>query len=139
MKKFLIIVFLCISILLSLNFLPPKKEDFFKLTFNDREISVGYDEYLNISGIDHYAYDEKGKLSELVIYLNDVQEAYLNDVPLNNIEDVCTSFNGELKQNNTKACLIQRDVKGKVNYVILVNNILADDEDKIDRVEVYYK
>lgn len=139
MKKFLIIVFLCISILLSLNFLPPKKEDFFKLTFNDREISVGYDEYLNISGIDHYAYDEKGKLSELVIYLNDLQEAYLNDVPLNNIEDVCTSFNGELKQNNTKACLIQRDVKGKVNYVILVNNILADDEDKIDRVEVYYK
>lgn len=139
MKKFLIIVFLCISILLSLNFLPPKKEDFFKLTFNDREISVGYDEYLNISGIDHYAYDEKGKLSELVIYLNDLQEAYLNDVPLNNIEDVCTSFNGELKQNNTKACLIQKDVKGKVNYVILVNNILADDEDKIDRVEVYYK
>lgn len=139
MKKFLIIVFLCISILLSLNFLPPKKEDFFKLTFNDREISVGYDEYLNISGIDHYAYDEKGKLSELVIYLNDVQEVYLNDVPLNNIEDVCTSFNGELKQNNTKACLIQKDVKGKVNYVILVNNILADDEDKIDRVEVYYK
>ena len=129
MKKFLIIVFLFISILLSLNFLPPKKEDFFKLTFNDREISVGYDEYLNISGIDHYAYDEKGKLSELVIYLNDLQEAYLNDVPLNNIEDVCTSFNGELKQNNTKACLIQKDVKGKVNYVILVNNILADDED----------
>lgn len=139
MKKFLIIVFLFISILLSLNFLPPKKEDFFKLTFNDREISVGYDEYLNISGIDHYAYDEKGKLSELVIYLNDLQEAYLNDAPLNNIEDVCTSFNGELKQNNTKACLIQKDVKGKVNYVILVNNILADDEDKIDRVEVYYK
>ena len=78
-------------------------------------------------------------MSELVIYLNDLQEAYLNDVPLNNIEDVCTSFNGELKQNNTKACLIQKDVKGKVNYVILVNNILADDEDKIDRVEVYYK
>ena len=139
MKKFLIIVFLFISILLSLNFLPPKKEDFFKLTFNDREISVGYDEYLNISGIDHYAYDEKGKLSELVIYLNDVQEVYLNDVPLNNIEDVCTSFNGELKQNNTKACLIQKDVKGKVNYVLLVNDILDDDINKIDRVEVYYK
>lgn len=139
MKKILIIIFLLISVFLSLNFLPPKKEDFYKLSFSDREISVGYDEYLNYTGISHYAYDEKGKLSELVIYLDDVGMLYLDDVLLDNLENVCSTFNGELKENNTKACLIQKDVKGKVNYVLLVNDILDDDINKIDRVEVYYK
>ena len=139
MKKILIIIFLLISVFLSLNFLPPKKEDFYKLSFSDREISVGYDEYLNYTGISHYAYDEKGKLSELVIYLDDVGMIYLDDVLLDNLENVCSTFNGELKENNTKACLIQKDVKGKVNYVLLVNDILDDDINKIDRVEVYYK
>ena len=139
MKKILIILFLLISVFLSLNFLPPKKEDFYKLSFSDREISVGYDEYLNYTGISHYAYDEKGKLSELVIYLDDVGMIYLDDVLLDNLENVCSTFNGELKENNTKACLIQKDVKGKVNYVLLVNDILDDDINKIDRVEVYYK
>lgn len=139
MKKILIIIFLLISVFLSLNFLPPKKEDFYKLSFSDREISVGYDEYLNYTGISHYAYDEKGKLSELVIYLDDVGMLYLDDVLLDNLENVCSTFNGELKENNTKACLIQKDVKGKVNYVLLVNDILDDNINKIDRVEVYYK
>ena len=139
MKKILIIIFLLISVFLYLNFLPPKKEDFYKLSFSDREISVGYDEYLNYTGISHYAYDEKGKLSELVIYLDDVGMIYLDDVLLDNLENVCSTFNGELKENNTKACLIQKDVKGKVNYVLLVNDILDDDINKIDRVEVYYK
>ena len=139
MKKILIIIFLLISVFLSLNFLPPKKEDFYKLSFSDREISVGYDEYLNYTGLSHYAYDEKGKLSELVIYLDDVGMIYLDDVLLDNLENVCSTFNGELKENNTKACLIQKDVKGKVNYVLLVNDILDDDINKIDRVEVYYK
>lgn len=139
MKKILIIIFLLISVFLSLNFLPPKKEDYYKLSFSDREISVGYDEYLNYTGISHYAYDEKGKLSELVIYLDDVGMLYLDDVLLDNLENVCSTFNGELKENNTKACLIQKDVKGKVNYVLLVNDILDDDINKIDRVEVYYK
>lgn len=139
MKKILIIIFLLISVFLSLNFLPPKKEDFYKLSFSDREISVGYDEYLNYTGISHYAYDEKGKLSEFVIYLDDVGMIYLDDVLLDNLENVCSTFNGELKENNTKACLIQKDVKGKVNYVLLVNDILDDDINKIDRVEVYYK
>ena len=64
---------------------------------------------------------------------------YLDDVLLDNLENVCSTFNGELKENNTKACLIQKDVKGKVNYVLLVNDILDDDINKIDRVEVYYK
>lgn len=139
MKKILIVVFLFISVLLSLKFLPPKKEEFYKLTVNDSDIYVGYDEYLNYSGINHYAYDEKGKLSELVVYLSDVNNISLDDNPLDNIEDICTKFNGELKYNNTKACLIQKDVYGKVNYVILVNDILDDDINKIDRVEVYYK
>ena len=139
MKKILIIIFLLISVFLSLNFLPPKKEDFYKLSFSDREISVGYDEYLNYTGISHYAYDEKGKLSELVVYLDDVGMLYLDDVLLDNLENVCSTFNGELKENNTKACLIQKDVKGKVNYVLLVNDILDDNINKIDRVEVYYK
>ena len=139
MKKILIIIFLLISVFLSLNFLPPKKEDFYKLSFSDREISVGYDEYLNYTGISHYAYDEKGKLSELVIYLDDVGMIYLDVVLVDNLENVCSTFNGELKENNTKACLIQKDVKGKVNYVLLVNDILDDDINKIDRVEVYYK
>ena len=139
MKKILIIIFLLISVFLSLNFLPPKKEDFYKLSFSDREISVGYDEYLNYTGISHYAYDEKGKLSELVIYLDDVGMIYLDDVLLDNLENVCSTFNGELKENNTKACLIQKDGKGKVNYVLLVNDILDDDINKIDRVEVYSK
>lgn len=144
MKKILILL---IALLLLCG-CAAKKEDYYNLNYDGALIVVGYDSVDMINGLDYidsyttYINDkEEEKLESIVIYPKDrpaiisIDDTMLND----SIESNCELLNGEMINNNGKACVIHKTVDDKENYIIMYGDILSDDIDELDRLEIYYK
>ncbi|MGN1405002.1 MAG: hypothetical protein ACI4WM_01925 [Erysipelotrichaceae bacterium] len=142
MKKVLLCLILVLCIVLSLNFLPPKREEYFDIEADDISLVAGYDEGNVIAGldfVDYYECDEKDKITMFRIYLKDAGNVKVDGHDVSSISESCAYFEGEMYESNGSVCLIQKDVGGKVNYVLFYGDILSDNTDETDRIEVYIK
>lgn len=136
MKKVLICLILAICIVLSLNFLPPKKEEYYNIQVDGVTLAAGYDEAADYDFIDYYEADDKGRFAMFRIYLDDTAGVLIDGHDISSISESCAYFEGELFESNGSVCLIQKDVGGKVNYVMFYGDILSDNTDETDRIEV---
>lgn len=143
MKKILIVLSLFL-----LTACAAKKEEFYNLKIGEREIVVGYDEDVTIKDLDYIErytslLNKKDKyiLQSIEIYVDDVdEEMFINDISLNKgIDETCSLLNGEIINNNSKACVINAEIRNKNNTVIIYSNILDDNTDKVDRIVISYE
>ena len=125
-----------------------KREDFYSLSFDGHDISVGYDgvdlirDLKTVDAYGSYLNDKDEEiLNKLVVYTDDLDdpEVTVDGYKLvKGIKETCKDLDGELIENNGFACLIGKEVKGRENYIIIYGDILDDDINRIDRIEVYY-
>lgn len=142
MKKLLLCLILVVCIVLSLNFLPPKREEYYNIEAGGTSLVAGYDSRDDIAGLDFVDYfecDEKDKITMFRIYLKDAGSIAVDGYNVDSISQSCAYFEGEMYDSNGSVCLIQKDVGGRVNYVMFYGNILSDNTDETDRIEVYIK
>ena len=142
MKKVLLCLILALCIVLSLNFLPPKREEYYNIEADGVSLVAGYDErdvISNLDFVDCFEYDEKDKITMFRIYLRDAGNVKIDGHEVKSISESCAYFEGEMYESNGSVCLIQKDVGGKVNYVLFYGDILSDNTDETDRIEVYIK
>lgn len=137
MKKVLLCLILVLCIVLGLNFLPPKREEYFNVEADSISLVAGYDEAYPYEFLDYYETDDKGIFSMFVIYLKDVNNISIDNHDIKSISESCSFFEGEMFEANGSVCVIQKDVGGRVNYVKFYGDILADNTDETDRIEVY--
>ena len=156
MKK--IIVLLLTLLLIACS---PEKKDYYKLSFNDYSVSVGYDssEYLSVIFDYDLKHNEELKLSlfkkyfgkciinddDIVTYL----QVYLDDYPgVYKIDDIeldksvsknCEIFEGEMINKNGNACIIQKTVGDYTNAIILYDDLLNGSIDELKKIEIYLK
>ena len=119
-----------------------KRTDFYVLNIGEDSIAVGYDDKSFIKDyIDEYEINEEEYIDKIVLYLKDVEDnVSIDDYMLNKgIKETCADLNGEYIEKRGHVCLISKRVNKHDNYILLYGDILADDLDKIDRIEVYYK
>ena len=120
-----------------------KKQEYFSLFINGKEVVVGYDAVDALAGIeienfDSYKKDEKEIITYAEVYTNN-QIITINGISINqSIKQTCSDFNGEFIEKNGEACYISKRVNGRENYIILHGDILADDIDVVDRIEIAY-
>ena len=108
----------------------------------DENLLVGYDSRDDIAGLDFVDYfecDEKDKITMFRIYLKDAGSIAIDGYSVDSISQSCAYFEGEMYDSNGSVCLIQKDVGGRVNYVMFYGNILSDNTDETDHIEVYIK
>ena len=134
------------------------KNDYYKLSFEDINIVVGFDTLSNISNnfeiinkdsislnLDskHFANVsfENGYITCLQLFLKDYDTQYkINDIVLDkSISKNCELLNGQLVHKKTNACIIQKQVKDKLNVVILNGDLLNTDIDELSQIEIYIK
>lgn len=143
MKKILFIL-----LLLLLTSCGTKRSSFYELKYNDSSVVVGCDNISIVENdeyIDSYSYylnkNDEPILSKLVLYVDDLdnKNIYIDNHLLNEgIKETCASLKGELIDHNGYACLINKTVNKRENYILIYGDILADDINKINRIEVYY-
>lgn len=143
MKKLFIL--LSLFLLVSCKY---KREDFYMLRYEDKEIVVGYDTIEKIEDdedIDDYKYylneDDEKIINGIVIYVEDLDNPniYIDDYLLDKgIKETCDDLEGEFIKKNGHACLISKNVYKRANYILIYGDILDDDIDKINRIEIYY-
>ena len=143
MKKLFIL--LSLFLLVSCKY---KREDFYMLRYEDKEIVVGYDTIEKIEddeNIDDYKYylneDDEKIINGIVIYVEDLDNPniYIDDYLLDKgIKETCDDLEGEFIEKNGHACLISKNVYKRANYILIYGDILDGDIDKINRIEIYY-
>lgn len=120
-----------------------KKEDFYALKVNDKEIVVGYDQTVEEDIPADYlitSINKKEVVSKLTYYIDDLNgDTYIDNYKLSSIKEACDYFSGDYIEKNGHACVFGKIVNDHDNYVILYSDILSDDLDQIDRVEIYYE
>lgn len=143
MKKIIILIFL----LLILTSCGAKKEDFYNVTLEDKTIAVGYDKVdlldnLHINSYKTYIDKKDNEILDYIeFYVKDLsnENVYIDDYQTKSIKNTCNDLGGEIVSNNGDACVLYKQVKDNNNIIILHGNILADDTDKIDRIEIIYE
>lgn len=123
-----------------------ERTEFFVLGVDDKSLAVGFDKIeelpLPCTSIETYLNKKEEELIKKVeIYVNDLDyvSLSLDDQLLS--EDIvadCNSFNGELIKNNGNACLLTKEVNERVTYVLMTGDVLADDNNKLDRLVIAY-
>ena len=81
-------------------------------------------------------------ISKLTIYLcdNDIEDYYLDGDKLEkSIASSCEIVDGKLLKQNGVACLLEKNVHGKKDTVVLYGDILNIDQDILDHLEIYVK
>lgn len=126
-------------VLLILSSCSVNKKDLFNLFINDEEIIVGYTKSEDIySSFDNIKVDEDDIITSITLYPKDYDSLiFINKVEIDSsIETMCAMYNGYMKDG---LCIIEKKVKGKVNRIVLYNNVLNDDLDKLDHIVISYE
>lgn len=133
-KRLIIIICLFLITSCSVN-----KKDLYKLTVNEEEIIVGYSKQEAIfNTFEEIEFDEKGIVSKITIYPKDYNTPVLiNDIELDSsISNIISLFEG---YESNGAGVIEKKVHGKINRIILCNNILNDDLDELDHITISFE
>ena len=133
-KRLLIIICLFLITSCSVN-----KKDLYKLTVNEEEIIVGYSKQEAIfNTFEEIEFDEKGIVSKITIYPKDYNAPVLiNDIELDSsISNIISLFEG---YESNGAGVVEKKVHGKINRIILYNNILNDDLDELDHITITFE
>lgn len=130
-----ILVILCLLMLTSCGV---NKNNLFKLTINDEDIYVGYSKIDDINtSFDEIEVDDKGIITSLTIYPKD----YDSTISINNVDiDNSISVNSLMYKgyDSNGACVVEKNVSGRVNRIVFYNNILNDDLDALDHITLSF-
>ena len=132
-KKIFIILFSLLLVSCSVN-----KKNLYHIKVNGEEIIVGYSKKDNIfTSFDDYKIDEEGVLTSGTFYIKDYNEPiYIDDVELSlSIVENCALFEGYMSND---ACVIEKKVSGRINRIVLYNNILNDNLDELDHITLLF-
>lgn len=83
---------------------------------------------------------EDGKLTKLVVYVNDLngRNFKINDTELvESVQDNCINLNGTYVKKNGYACVLENNIGSKLNVVELHGDYLNIDQDKLDHIVIY--
>lgn len=131
-------IFLVLLILL-LTSCGVNKKNLYHILVNDEEIIVGYDKADNLfTSFEDGKQDEDGILTSATFYVNDYDGSFIIDeIELSpSISRNCELFGGYMSGD---ACVIEKKVSGKINRIVIYNNILNDDLDEVDHIIVTYE
>ena len=81
-------------------------------------------------------------ITKLSLYLNDLgpRTYAINDIALDDsVTNNCDKFKGTLIKRNGYACVLESSKSGQLNVIELHGDILAKDQDKLDRIVMYVK
>lgn len=133
-KKIILILFVFVLSSCSVN-----KKNLYHLTVDDEEVIVGYSKLDNLfTSFDECKIDDKGVITSIVIYPKDYDnQIMINNIELSNsIEENALLFEGEMID---EICAIEKKVSGKINRIIIYNNILNDNLDEVDHLVISYE
>lgn len=131
-----IFIFLLILLLTSCGV---NKKNLYHVVVNEEEIIVGYNKADNIfTSFEDKKQDEEGILTSATFYVKDYDAPIIiNDIELSSsINENLILYEGYMSGD---ACVIEKKVSGKINRIIIYNNILNDNLDEVDHITVSYE